>query len=73
MAWIKTKVRLPSTGVEVQCRLKHFSTEGIQEHRLVKVEEDDCAWRTADDHSEISYSWDVVEWDDSIDPAEPST
>ncbi len=73
MTWVQTKDRLPSTGSEVQCRLKHFSTGKIQEHRLVKVNEDDCSWRTADDRSEISYNWDVVEWwCESISPAAPT-
>ena len=29
---------------------------------IKKVEEDDCSWRTVDDHSELSYSIDVVKW-----------
>ncbi len=66
MAWVQASDRLPGAGVEVQCRLRHFSGD-IQEHRLVKVDEDDCAWRTAGDLAEISYSWDVIEWrDDSV-------
>lgn len=69
MGWIKVSDRLPSVGSEVQCRLKHFNADGVQEHRLVRVEEDDCAWRTADDRSEISYNWDVVEWYESVGPA----
>lgn len=62
MAWVKAKERLPATGAEVLCRLKHFKSDAVQEHQLVKVDEDDCEWRTADDRCEISYSWDVVEW-----------
>lgn len=68
MAWIKTEDRLPSPGADVKCRLKHFHTGAVQEHRLVRVEEDDCAWRTADDRAEISYSWDVIEWYETIAP-----
>ena len=62
MAWIDIKDRLPTSGTEVRCRLRHFSTKEIQAHQLLKVEEDDCSWRTADDRCEISYSWDVIEW-----------
>lgn len=60
--WIKTKDRMPKSGAKVLCKLKHALSGNIQEHRLIKVDEDDCSWRTADDHSEISYSWDVMEW-----------
>lgn len=69
VAWINVRDRLPATGAEVLCRLQHFKTEAIQEHKLLKVDEGDCSWRTADDHSEISYSWDVVEWQDDIESA----
>lgn len=62
MGWIQISEGLPVTGTEVQCRLKHCSSGSVQEHRLVKVDEDDCAWRTADDRSEISYDWDVIAW-----------
>ncbi|EJY6032818.1 hypothetical protein FA341_31685 [Pseudomonas aeruginosa] len=72
MGWIKTSDRLPRAGAEIQCRLKHFNTKGVLEHRLVKVEEDDCSWRTADDHSEISYDWDVVEWYEETDQDAPN-
>lgn len=70
MAWIDIKDRLPTSGTEVRCRLRHFSTKEIQEHQLLKVEEDDCSWRTADDRCEISYSWDVVEWFDESTPTD---
>lgn len=62
MEWINTKTSIPSTGAKVMCRLKHFHTGSVQEHILIKVDEGDCDWRTADDHSEISYSWDVIQW-----------
>jgi hypothetical protein len=67
MAWIKSRDRLPVEGREVQCRLKHVFSGNIQEHRLTKVDEDDCSWRTADDASEIDYSWDVIEWHEPDD------
>jgi hypothetical protein len=62
MAWINTADRMPVTGQKMQCRLKHCFTGKIVEDRLVKVAEDDCSWRTADDNAEIDYSWDVTAW-----------
>lgn len=62
MGWINSKDRMPVSEQTMLCRLKHFFTGKILEERLVKVDEDDCSWRTADDRSEISYSWDVVAW-----------
>jgi hypothetical protein len=71
MGWIKTGERLPMPGAEVQCRLKHAFTGNSQEHRLKCVDEDDCNWRTADDGSEIDYSWTVIEWfEDSSTPTQ---
>lgn len=73
MGWVQASDRLPITGARVTCRLRHCDSENVVEHELVKVDEDDCAWRTADDCSEISYSWDVVEWyEESIQPAPPA-
>lgn len=62
MAWIPCKARLPAVGSKVLCKLQHCHTGGIQEHELVKVRESDCSWRTADDNSELSYDWNVLEW-----------
>ncbi|MGE8063893.1 hypothetical protein [Pseudomonas sp. NPDC089569] len=67
MAWIKSKDRIPNPGEEVLCRLKHVFSGSIKDHRLIHVDEDDCTWRTADDGSEIDYSWDVVEWEETTD------
>lgn len=67
MPWIKVVDRAPTVGAEVLCRLKHCFSGNTQEHRLKSVDEDDCSWRTADDGSEIDYSWDVIEW---FDPSE---
>tara|TARA_B100002003_G_C14001877_1_gene483620 strand:- start:535 stop:756 length:222 start_codon:yes stop_codon:yes gene_type:complete len=72
MTWVKAKERLPSIGAEVECRLKHFKSEAIQEHLLVRVDESDCLWRTADDYCEISYSWDVIEWYEATTPGVPA-
>jgi hypothetical protein len=62
MSWTKVSVALPATGEVVLCRLQHYRTKSIQEHELKKVDQDDCAWRTADDNSEIDYNWTVTEW-----------
>lgn len=59
---ISIKDKLPGAGAEVLCQLKHCHTGNMQEHRLIRVEEDDCSWRTADDRSELSYDWNVVAW-----------
>lgn len=64
MAWIKTRERLPEVGRVVKCRLQHWNQESTQEHNLIRVDEGDCDWRTEDYHSEISFNWNVVEWEE---------
>lgn len=63
LAWIKTKDLMPTPGMQVQCKLRHCSSGNIQQHLLVHVAEDDCSWRTAGDLCEVSYDWDVIEWE----------
>lgn len=63
--WTSPKTLLPAVGRKVLCRLKNDNTGAVQEHWLRYVAEDDCSWRTADDNSEISYNWTVIEWLDS--------
>ena len=63
MPWISTAQQMPPLGQPVMCRLRHCSTRSIQTHRLVKVDESDCDWRTADDRAELSFDWDVIEWE----------
>jgi hypothetical protein len=53
---------LPDFAVTVQCKVQHWHTKGIREVSLVRVPEDDCNWRTADDGSELSHDWSVVAW-----------
>lgn len=65
MGWVNTKDRMPVVGQALQCRLKHCTTGKILEERLVRVAEDDCVWRTAQGRYEVSYDWDVIEWEDS--------
>lgn len=62
MGWVRIKDREPAVGRPVLCRLQHWHTENIKEHRLVRVAEDDVEWRTADGNSEVSYDWAVIEW-----------
>lgn len=62
MPWIKSNEKLPVADTVMMCKLQHATTNNVQEHLLRKVDEDDVAWRTADDNSEVSYDWSVVEW-----------
>ena len=62
MSWIKIEEQLPPLGLVVACQLHHDLNGTVCEHDLVRVDETDCTWRTADDHCEISYSWNVVAW-----------
>lgn len=64
MAWVSTKDRLPPTGSEVNCQLRHWNTKGVIENRLKKVDEGDCSWRVIPGNDEVSYNWDVIQWDD---------
>lgn len=64
MAWIDTSERLPPAGHVANCKLRHCSTKGVIEHKLVRVEESDCNWRLADGNDEVSYDWDVIQWED---------
>lgn len=49
-----------TAGKTYYCVLEHYSTQNQEMHLLIKVDEDDVEWRTIDDHSEISYSWNVI-------------
>lgn len=61
--WTKTADRMPEAGRIVRCRIQHCERkDNIQEHELMKVNESDCDWRTADDNSEVGYDWTVVGW-----------
>ncbi len=65
--WTPTNEALPEVGEVVQGLLRNDHNGHCCEHELVRVEEDDCLWRTADDHSEISYSWTVIAWREKSD------
>lgn len=68
--WIRVSERMPKIGVVVNAQLEGFSTKRIVEADLIHVDEDDCTWRTADDYSEISYSFNVIFWREK-QPSEP--
>lgn len=56
------KATYPPVGVVVVAQLRGCGTGRTVESDLVRVEDDDVTWRTADDMSEVSYEWDVVGW-----------
>lgn len=58
--WIDAKNKKPIG--EVLCQIQHLSTKGIVIEKLYRVKEDDVEWRTADDHSELSYDWNVIKY-----------
>lgn len=60
--WISWRERYPELNKPVLCQVRHFGSGRVQEAWLIHVDEDDCDWRTSDDHSEISYDWDVLYW-----------
>lgn len=53
---------LPIAGTVVLAVVQHFHTMGKRFYELVRVEEDDCSWRTADDNSELAHEWNVIAW-----------
>ena len=64
--WIDPKERVPEVGVPVKALLRGGTTGKLVEAVLVRVDEGDCFWRTADDHSEVDFNWDVVGWEAEI-------
>ncbi len=52
----------PVKGKVYSCTLRQCFSKQIVKEKLVWVGEDDVGFRTADDNSEISYNWDVIEW-----------
>lgn len=54
---------LPQVGVVVKAEVQHC-TQGFEATvELIAVNETDCSWRFADDHSELAYDWDVIRWE----------
>lgn len=60
--WVPVSERLPEAGTKVWARLKFFASETVRHYELVRVDEDDCTWRTVDDNSEIAHEWNVTHW-----------
>jgi len=60
--WVSVFDEMPEPECPVLCQLKNCFSGNVQEHELIHVLEDDCSWRTADDRSEVSHSWDVMVW-----------
>jgi hypothetical protein len=58
----KLPVELPEYNRSVLAILKHYSTNRQVYRVLMAVDEDDHSWVTADDKSEIAFSWDVISW-----------
>ena len=64
MMWVNPLDRMPNVGHVVRCKVRNEDTQDTQEHDLIHVAESDQDWRTADDHSELSYDWTVIAWKD---------
>lgn len=62
LGWVATSDLMPPHEVPVLCRLRNCSSGNIQEHRVVRVNESDLTWRTAVGRDELSFDWDVIEW-----------
>lgn len=55
-------INMPKPNVPVLA-IGEWLISGKQIPCIVKyVEEEDCCWRTVDDDSEISYSFNIVKW-----------
>ena len=50
-------------GVIVVAEVEHCIGEYKATVELIAVDESDVSWRFADDHSELSYDWDVMSWE----------
>ncbi|CAH6936829.1 conserved hypothetical protein [Vibrio chagasii] len=60
--WITIKDKEPPFDMPVMCKLQHWNTKGTQLHEMIRVDAEDHSWVTADDKSELSFDWDVIEW-----------
>lgn len=59
--WISVEEDLPPVGSEVIAKIVWDSGKEVKA-ALRFVNEDDCAWRTLDDNSELSYFLRVTHW-----------
>ncbi len=60
--WIKASDVMPEYNKDVCVILRHCGNHKKIKALLIRVNEDDCTWRTADDHTELSFDWDVKYW-----------
>ena len=60
--WISIKQKLPNINEIVKAKIQHCTTKTIKEVILKHIDEYDLSWRFPDDNSELSYDWDVIEW-----------
>lgn len=60
--WTLVTEALPPYEHAVLCQLRHAEGTTIQEHPLVRVEEEDVSWRTANGRHELSFDWNVIAW-----------
>ena len=57
-------MKYPKAYIPIRATLQHWHTKGVRSCDLVFIDdEDDVSWRTLDDGSELSYDWDVINWD----------
>ncbi len=59
---VSVKHELPPLGTVVKCQLQHWHSKNIVDYDLIRVDEDDCDYRTADDECEISHDFNVIAW-----------
>jgi hypothetical protein len=55
----------PEYNKVVVAEIEHWYTKGTRIVELIRVDEDDVDWRTADDNSELSHDWSVKKWRDA--------
>ena len=62
MDWIKTNTDDIIIGQKIIGALQHWNTKNYRYVELIRVDEDDCPFRTVDDGSEVSYDWTVTHY-----------
>lgn len=61
LGWHDPNTQMPPVGLLVRGKLRNGAFGDVVKADLVHVDEDDCAWRTADGY-EVSYNYDVIRW-----------
>lgn len=54
-------------GMKIKAICEHWNTKSKKEVLLIAVDEDDQSYRFQDDNSELSYDWNVIEWEPTED------